>query len=213
MNLRLEVTRIAVARIVVFSADVLLLLILLSLPFIWAVSAIHIRPPQLAYLLLEYYEDYIYMIPVLGLAWLYNRFQSRRFVLEQLVLLPLDVLKSTILSSLAIGLGVACTILVIIDNSLLAGIGLFFGVMLASGAGAALKHRAIGRINERTQLVAALLSALAILVGSWSGSWAIIAAYGVVIPGGYLAPLLGICAGLFMAIEDGDRATVAQTGA
>lgn len=209
----IQVSRLALYRALFFSADTLLILILLSLLAAWLATAIGTMSPHLAFFFFHFHERFMYVTPILGALWLYNRFRSKRFDSDRHIHLRLPFIDSRLLSSATIALALIASFLVAIDNSILAGAGLFAGVMVASGSGAALKHRLIGNVHDRMQLLTAVTSAIALLGGSWLASWAYIGLHGTTIPGGYIAPVLGALSGLFLPLEPSDTPILSSDNA
>lgn len=167
--------------------------------------------PTLNWLVMERYDSIKYVVPVLGIGYLYNRVRARRFDPTQHRIHRVPFLDSSLLARVSIGFAVVTSLIAAMSGTVMAALGLFAGVMIASGAGTALKRRMVGMVNEKTQLLVALISALAILGGSWLASWASFSIQEFVFHGGYVAPALGMLAGLFLdLVGKHDRSIVSD---
>jgi hypothetical protein len=210
MNASIRSYRIVLLRTFLFCADTIMILLLLATFLTAFIIGTGVRPPPLMWLMMENYGSFPYIGLPLGAAWLYSRVRARRFDASRLLVLRSDLLDSWALSRIPIALAVFGALVTGITGSVLAALGFFGGMMVASGAGAALKARMIGLVHERTQLPFAFISALAILGASWLASWAHFSIVGFAIHGGYWAPALGILAGMFMDLGDKKAQTAAS---
>lgn len=200
---------IAARRALSFSADLILLLLIFSFVMILLGLLLPLdisTKPNLAWLIMEQYDGpsaIRYAVPIIGIGYIYNRIRAKQFVSTQHETLEFAFLNSWFFVKVSIAVTVLATILIAISGTFLAALGFLGGALIASGAGAAYKGRIVGLINERTQLAVAGISAIAILGASWLASWASISISNYMVHGAYLAPALGVLAGLF--IDEADK--------
>lgn len=198
----------ALWRSVLFIADFFMCLILVGIAGLF-LSGFETTPfTRIALAVLSAFEGssskgaYLqYVSFLIGPLWVYNRYLARRTSSASMSIWPIGLLNTSFLTSIAVAAAVVMMIASMLAVSVWAGLAFFLGFALSAGAGASLRARMTGMLAPKHQLLAALLSAIAILAGSWLSYDANVFYEGVAVYGGVAAPILGIIGGFFMRLK------------
>jgi len=209
MDKLMSYTPLSIWRILIVTASLFTLVPVVALVF-YSMDI----PVTLARITMEMYGEKVmhdarFLVPMFGLLFIYGQIQKQSIAQatnDTTGTLPiLTAIVFGLLNKLALLSMVVSSVVIVLDVSVIQGLWVFLGAVVASGAGASLKYALIDAVHPSQPLVI-IAAILVTFLSSWIASDSTLSIFGIHIWCGYWAPAIGVLVGLTMSKDTEEKA-------